>query len=195
MDGITRATVIILTRAERSKLEGLVRSTKTERRLRQRARIVLMAAEGMASRAIGRAVGCTTGAASKWRVRYGEKLTDLTKRATGVASQNTPRKRTNTFWRCWINPCPRGILAGQDRSWRRPSAMLMCSISGASRRLILQAQILVRGQLSGVHCQGGRRSRALHGPAGEAPVIDQAEPIRYEVVMRQHRTLGTAGGA
>ena len=39
MNGITRATVIILTRAERSKLEGLVRSTKTERRLRQRARI------------------------------------------------------------------------------------------------------------------------------------------------------------
>jgi transposase len=31
---------------------------------------VLLAAEGMASRAIGREVGCTTGTASKWRVRY-----------------------------------------------------------------------------------------------------------------------------
>jgi transposase len=50
------------------------RSTKTERRLRQRARIVLLAANGVASRAIGRAVGCTTGTASKWRVRYAEKL-------------------------------------------------------------------------------------------------------------------------
>jgi hypothetical protein len=38
--------------------------------LRQRARIVLLAANGMASRAIGREVGCTTGTASKWRVRY-----------------------------------------------------------------------------------------------------------------------------
>jgi hypothetical protein len=46
----------------------LVRSTKTEHRLRQRARIVLLAADGTASRAIGRAVGCTTGTASKWRV-------------------------------------------------------------------------------------------------------------------------------
>ena len=73
MIGIPEATAIILTTAERTELEGLVRSTKTEHRLRQRARIVLLAAEGMASRAIGRAVGCTTGTASKWRVRYAEK--------------------------------------------------------------------------------------------------------------------------
>lgn len=38
--------------------------------MRDRARIVLMAAEGQGSRAIGRAVGCTTGTASKWRVRF-----------------------------------------------------------------------------------------------------------------------------
>jgi hypothetical protein len=50
MSGIPEATAIILTTAERSELEGLVRSTKTEHRLRQRARIVLFAAEGMASR-------------------------------------------------------------------------------------------------------------------------------------------------
>src|SRR5260370_32068185 len=73
MSGIPEATAIVLTTAERSKLEGVVRSTKTEHRLRQRARIVLLAAEGMASRAIGRAVGCTTGTASKWRVRYADK--------------------------------------------------------------------------------------------------------------------------
>src|SRR5882757_2629019 len=76
MSGIPEATAIILTTAERSELEGLVRSTKTEHRLRQRARIVLFAAEGMASRAIGRAVGCTTGPAPKWRVRYAEKRFD-----------------------------------------------------------------------------------------------------------------------
>ncbi len=44
--------------------------TKTEHRRRLKARIVLMAAEGFAMRAIGRALGCTTGTASKWRVRY-----------------------------------------------------------------------------------------------------------------------------
>src|SRR5438477_9925300 len=69
---IPEATPIVLTEAERAELDGLVRSTKTEHRLRQRATIVLAAANGMATRAIGRKVGCTTGTASKWRVRYAE---------------------------------------------------------------------------------------------------------------------------
>ena len=74
MRGIPEATVIILmAEEERAELEGLARSTKTEHRLRQRARIVLLAADGVASRAIGRAVGCTTGTAAKWRVRYAAK--------------------------------------------------------------------------------------------------------------------------
>src|SRR5436305_11337610 len=73
MSGIPEATVIILTAAERTELEGLARSTKTQHRLRQRARIILLAAGGMASRAIGREVRCTTGTASKWRVRYGQR--------------------------------------------------------------------------------------------------------------------------
>ncbi|MGO9699129.1 MAG: IS630 family transposase, partial [Xanthobacteraceae bacterium] len=34
---------------------------------------MLLAADGVASRSIGRAVGCTTGTASKWRVRYARK--------------------------------------------------------------------------------------------------------------------------
>src|SRR3979411_1416023 len=75
MNGIPEATPIILTEAERTELEALARSTKTEYRLRQRARIVLGAAEGGASRAIGREVGCTTGTASKWRGRYAAKQT------------------------------------------------------------------------------------------------------------------------
>src|SRR5260370_40664395 len=58
---------------ERAEPEGLAGPTKTEHRLRQRARIVLFAADGMASRAIGRRVGCTTGTASKWRVRYSDR--------------------------------------------------------------------------------------------------------------------------
>jgi len=53
MSGIPEATAIILTEAERTELEGLARSSKTAYRLRQRARIVLLAADGMSSRAIG----------------------------------------------------------------------------------------------------------------------------------------------
>ena len=73
MKGIPAATPITLTKEERAELEGLARSTKTEHRLRQRARIVLLSAAGLATRAIGREVGCTTGTASKWRVRYAER--------------------------------------------------------------------------------------------------------------------------
>lgn len=69
MSGL-EATPITLTSEERAELEGLARSVKTEHRSRLKARIVLMAAEGAATRAIGRALGCTTGTASKWRVRY-----------------------------------------------------------------------------------------------------------------------------
>jgi hypothetical protein len=43
MIGIPEAAAIILTTAKRTELEGLVRSTKTEHRLRQRAGIVLVA--------------------------------------------------------------------------------------------------------------------------------------------------------
>jgi transposase len=70
MRRIPKATPIVVTGEERSELEGLVRSRKTEHRLRQRARIVLLAAQGTATRTIARTVGCTTGTASKWRVRF-----------------------------------------------------------------------------------------------------------------------------
>ena len=94
MTNITEATPILLTGAERSELDGLARSTKTQYRLRQRARIVLLASDGMATRAIGRAVGCTTGTASKWRVRYAEHrragLDETGKRILAVLGQPPP---------------------------------------------------------------------------------------------------------
>jgi transposase len=69
---IGEATPIVLTADERSTLDGWLRSSKTERRLVERARIVLLAAAGMASRAIGRELGCARGVVSKWRVRFAE---------------------------------------------------------------------------------------------------------------------------
>lgn len=72
MSSHLKATPIILIDQERAELESLARSTKTEQSTRMKAQIVLMAAEGFATRAIGRTLGCTTGTASKWRVRYAE---------------------------------------------------------------------------------------------------------------------------
>src|SRR5471030_770914 len=70
MKAILQATVIALTIEERRALEALAGSRKSEARMRDRARIVLLAASGAGSRAIAREVGCTPGTASKWRVRY-----------------------------------------------------------------------------------------------------------------------------
>ena len=94
MNRILEATPIILTEAERVELDGLVRSRKTEHRLRQRARIVLLVADRTPTRAIGRKVGCTTGTASKWWVRYAERrLAGLDE--TGNRG-NTPKYTTDT---------------------------------------------------------------------------------------------------
>ena len=70
MSSLREATPIILAPEERAELESLARSTKTEHRTRFKARIVLMAAGGAATRATGRTLECATGTASKWRVRY-----------------------------------------------------------------------------------------------------------------------------
>jgi transposase len=70
MKSIPNATPIILTAAERAELAVLSRSQRAQHRKRQRARIVLMAGDGAATREIARTVGCTIGTASKWRVRF-----------------------------------------------------------------------------------------------------------------------------
>ena len=67
---IRDATPISLDDAGRTELGRLARSRTTQYRQGLRARIVLMAGEGAATREIARKVGCTTGTASKWRVRF-----------------------------------------------------------------------------------------------------------------------------
>ena len=63
-------TPIQLSSGERAVLETWSRRTGDDPRHAERARIVLMAAQGVPTRGIARAVGCTIGTASKWRVRF-----------------------------------------------------------------------------------------------------------------------------
>jgi transposase len=69
---IQEATEIRLSADERAVLAAWARASSTEQRLVERARIVLLAADGLASRAIGREVGCARGVVSKWRVRFAQ---------------------------------------------------------------------------------------------------------------------------
>jgi hypothetical protein len=54
---IQEATAAELRAEERATLESMVRSPRTEQRLAKRARVVLLAAEGMPTRQIARTVG------------------------------------------------------------------------------------------------------------------------------------------
>jgi transposase len=67
---VPKATVIRLDRKTRSELEGWLRAATAEQRMVRRARIVLLAADGWASRAIAREVGVMTGVVSVWRTRF-----------------------------------------------------------------------------------------------------------------------------
>jgi transposase len=67
---ILKATKIWLDPETRARLESWLRATTTEQRMVRRARIVLLAAEGKASRAIAREVRVMTGIVSLWRKRF-----------------------------------------------------------------------------------------------------------------------------
>lgn len=71
-----RATPIVLTDEERAALEGMVRGAKTERRMAERARIVLAAAEGGATTHIALAMALSASTVSKWRIRFGRDRLD-----------------------------------------------------------------------------------------------------------------------
>jgi transposase len=110
MRSIPEATAIVLTDAERAELEELARSGKSEHRMRQRARIVLLAAGGMTTRAIGRAVGCTTGTASKWRVRYAaDRLAGLDEAGNRGAERKYTSRTDNRILAVLDEPVPDGF--------------------------------------------------------------------------------------
>jgi transposase len=101
---IRDATPIVLTADERTTLEGWVRSSKTEQRWVERARVVLLAAAGIGSRAIGRELGCARGVVSKWRVRFAQD------RVAGLADEPRSGKP-----RTYGEATDRRILALLDR--------------------------------------------------------------------------------
>src|ERR1700746_3729281 len=107
MKSIPAATPITLTKEEHAELEGLARSTKTEHRLRQRARIVLLSAAGLATRAIGREGGRHAAA--------GVVGPRSTKPAFEAMSPNIRPRRTSASGPYSTGPFPRVTRAGMGR--------------------------------------------------------------------------------
>jgi len=71
-----RAADVVLTEAQRLRLEGLVRAGGTPQRTVRRARVVLLAGEGLQNKAIARQVGMTQRGVGRWRRRFVDKGVD-----------------------------------------------------------------------------------------------------------------------
>jgi transposase len=113
---IRDATPIVLTAEERHRLEGWVRSSKTEQRLVERSRVVLLAAAGLGSRAISRELGCARGVVSKWRLRFArERLAGL----ADAPRSGKPRTYDEATDRCILAALDRPPPAGFAR-WTAP---------------------------------------------------------------------------
>ncbi|HXG69432.1 MAG TPA: IS630 family transposase [Gemmatimonadaceae bacterium] len=67
---------IDLTADERAELERIVRAHSAERRLVERARIVLLAAEGLPATDIAELLGCDKNTVNKWRSRFRDRHLD-----------------------------------------------------------------------------------------------------------------------
>jgi len=67
-----RVRILRLTDADRAKLERRARDRGAQARVAERARIVLLAAEGLTGPQIAERVGCTEPTVIKWRRQYAE---------------------------------------------------------------------------------------------------------------------------
>jgi transposase len=109
----------LLTAEERQTLGELANSRKSEARMRKRSRIVLLAAEGMASRAIAREVGCMPGTVSKWRVRYArDRMAGLSETGERGADPLYKPKHGQRNLALLDRPPPAGCATGRHRCWR-----------------------------------------------------------------------------
>jgi transposase len=66
-----RPPEIVLSAAERAALERLARAHTTGQQLAVRARVVLLAGDGLTTSAVARALGLDVGTARQWRARWG----------------------------------------------------------------------------------------------------------------------------
>src|SRR5712692_8220714 len=70
MAGRAHAVAVSPTKKRRRKLEQIVRASSSPQRLVLRARIVLLAADGMANAGIARSLGCSVAVVRTWRHRF-----------------------------------------------------------------------------------------------------------------------------
>ncbi len=117
-----QATPIVLSDEERETLEGWVRSQKTERRMLERARIVLLAATAERTDAIAVQLRTTPARVSKWRTRFAaERLAALSDRPRSGAAKQYDDETRKRILALLDEPPPDGHTRHLDRRFARCS--------------------------------------------------------------------------
>ncbi len=131
---VPEAREVRLRRGDRKELEVRCRSPRTLQSDLKRARIVLLAANGMST--AGDCQGswrstadCQPLAASLRRPRA--RRAARTSRVP-AKSRSTRRRRTSGYWNCWTSRRRRDLGAGPDLCWPRRWAMSTSNMSGAA---------------------------------------------------------------
>jgi transposase len=125
------ARVVEITEAEREHLGRLLRADKTPCRIAQRARIVLLAAEGMPAARIAELVGCTERNVQNWRTRFDEeRLAGLEDRARAGRPRTLSPEEAREILRRTVEEIPR-----EATHW---SLRLMEEYAGVSRHQVAQ---------------------------------------------------------
>src|SRR5208337_1174739 len=125
-------TALTLTPEDRSMLESWVRAGKTERRLAERARMVLAAANGQSTIEIARTQRRRPATVSKWRVRFSQAgLTGLQDAPRPGAVPRYDETTRRACWTNWIRRRQQDMGPGAEGCWRRPWGMYPNIKSGA----------------------------------------------------------------
>ena len=85
---------ISLTEAERNELERLVRARSTGHQVVVRARIVLLAAEGLSTEEVARRLHLDSDAVRQWRARWRERLGSVVERLADAPKSGRPARIT-----------------------------------------------------------------------------------------------------
>ena len=133
------AAQITLTDAEREELERWRRRRKTAHALAQRARIVLLAAEGLTNVAIAERVGMTRATVGIWRKRYAQERADglLDERRPGAPRQ-IGDARVEEVIRRTLETKPRDATHWSSRSMAKETGISQSTVSRIWRAFGLQ---------------------------------------------------------
>ena len=167
---IPEAREVRLWRRDRKKLEARCRSPRTMQQDLKRARIVLLAADGVSTRSIAKEVGVQPRIVSLWRHRYADHGLDGLKdkprpgkkpiytKATDKRILELLDKPPPTGFARWTGP-----LSGQGTGRRRGSVRL--AVPAALQDRSGGPQVLVREQRSRFCRESCRCCRSLYRPS------------------------------